>query len=161
MHRIGELWAHDAEGIFIEHRSTDTCLQALAHLRGTFEPAPRAPVAIGGGPEDDPYIVPSFMAAMVLAAAGLRTVNLGPDTPVAAFERALVHHAPALVWVSASAQVSAAHTKELARWLVALPPTITIVIGGRRGSDIASGHPRIQRVETMAQLARLASTIER
>src|SRR3569623_3365929 len=30
MHRIGELWAHDAEGIFIEHRATDACIQALA-----------------------------------------------------------------------------------------------------------------------------------
>jgi excisionase family DNA binding protein len=161
MHRIGELWAHDAEGIYIEHRATDACLQALAHLRGTFEPPPLAPIAIGGGPEEDPYIVPSFMAAMVLAAAGLRTVNLGPDTPVSAFERALAHHSPALVWVSASAQVPATRAKELARWLLALPPTITIVIGGRRGSDIASGHPRIHRVETMAELARLASTIER
>ncbi|MEP6860967.1 MAG: helix-turn-helix domain-containing protein [Deltaproteobacteria bacterium] len=161
MHRIGELWAHDAEGIFIEHRATDTCLQALAHLRSTFEPAPRVPIAIGGGPEDDPYIVPSFMAAMVVAAAGLRTVNLGPDTPVSAFERALAHHSPALVWVSASAQVPAARAKELVRWLVSLPPPITVVIGGRRGSDLVSGHPRIQRLETMAELARLASTIER
>jgi len=63
MHRIGELWAHDAEGIFIEHRATDACIQALAHLRSTLEPVPRAPVAIGGAPEDDPYMLPSFMAA--------------------------------------------------------------------------------------------------
>ena len=161
MHRIGELWAHDAEGIFIEHRATDACLQALAHLRSTFEPPLHAPLAIGGAPEDDPYIVPSFMAAMVLAAAGLRAVNLGPDTPVSAFDRAFAHHAPALVWISASAQVPPARAKELERWLLGLPSAPTIAIGGRRGGDIAPGRARIDRVESMTELAALALTIKR
>ncbi|MEO6775873.1 MAG: helix-turn-helix domain-containing protein [Kofleriaceae bacterium] len=161
MHRIGELWAHDAEGIFIEHRATDTCLLALAHLRSTFEPPAHAPIALGGGPEDDPYLVPSFMAAMVLAAAGLRAINLGPDTPVSAFERAFAHHDPVLVWVSASAEVPAARAQELESWLLGLPPATTIAIGGRHGDDIAPGRSRIRRVETMAQLATLAATIYR
>ncbi|HET9990665.1 MAG TPA: helix-turn-helix domain-containing protein [Kofleriaceae bacterium] len=161
MHRIGEVWAHDAEGIFIEHRATDACLQALAHLRSTFEPPHHAPLAVGGGPEDDPYIVPSFMAAMVLAAAGLRAVNLGPDTPVSAFDRAFAHLAPALVWISASAEVPPARAKELERWLLGLPPATTIAIGGRSGDDIAPGRARIHRVESMTQLAALAVTIKR
>ena len=163
MHRIGELWAHDAEGIFIEHRATDACIQALAHLRSTLEPVPRAPIAIGGAPEDDPYMLPSFMAAMVLGAAGMRAINLGPDTPVAAFERAYLHHAPDLVWVSASARVAPARAKAVERWLAGLPHTTTVVIGGRRADDVAKtvalGRSRIHRLDTMTELAELAATI--
>src|SRR3569833_2361172 len=123
---IAELCAHDAEGIFIEHRATDARIQALAHLRSTLEPVPRAPIAIGGAPEDDPYMLPSFMAAMVLGAAGMRAINLGPDTPVAAFERAYLHHAPDLVWVSASARVAPARAKAIERWLAGLPHTTPV-----------------------------------
>ena len=94
------------------------------------------------------------MAAMVLAAAGLRTVNLGPDTPVAAFERAL-RARPALVWVSASAQVSAARRSSHAG--SSLPPTITIVIGGRRGDEIHA--KRARRIETMTELSALATSL--
>ena len=48
-----------------------------------------APVALGAGPEDDPYILPSFLAAMVTTVAGLRAVNLGPDTPLTALQQAV------------------------------------------------------------------------
>jgi len=160
MHRIGELWAHDADGIFIEHRATDACLQALAHLRATLDPLPRAAVAIGGAPEDDPYIVPSFMAALVLGAAGMRAVNLGPDTPVAAFDRAFAHHIPELVWVSASARISPARAKTLERWLASLPASTTIAIGGRSIEDLAPGRTRVHRLDTMTELAELAAAIQ-
>ena len=161
MHRIGELWAHDADGIFIEHRATDTCLQALAQLRSTLEPAPRAAVAIGGAPEDDPYIVPSFMAAMVLGAAGMRAINLGPDTPIAAFDRAFSHYAPQLVWVSASAPLPPARAKTLERWLASLPETTAVVIGGRSSGEVAHGRSHVHRLDSMSELADLAATIAR
>lgn len=161
MHRIGDRWQRNPEGVFIEHRATDVCLQALAHLRSMFEPPARAPLALGGTPEGDPYIVPTFMAAMVLASVGMRAVNLGPDTPVSALEHAYAHHVaagsqPALVWVSASARVSPARAKDLERWLTGLPATTVAVVGGRRGHDIAENHARIRRIETMADLAAVA-----
>lgn len=154
MHRIGELWAHDAEGIFLEHRATDACLQALAHLRVAIEdPPPRARLALGGGPEDDPYLVPSFMAAMVLASAGLHVINLGPDTPIGAFDRAVARHRPDLVWISASAMVPGDLAHDLDRWFSTLPSAVTIVIGGRRGSDVRT--KRAHHVETMGELHQL------
>lgn len=155
MHRIGELWAHDPEGIFLEHRATDACLQALAPLRATFEPPARAPFAVGGAPEDDPYLLPTFMAAMVVAAAGLRAVNLGPDTPVGALDRAVAHHAPALVWLSVSSPVPAERAKELERWIATLPPATTVVVGGRHGLDLHA--KRAHAVETMSELSALAA----
>jgi methanogenic corrinoid protein MtbC1 len=131
MHRIGELWQHDPEGIFIEHRATDACIQALAQLRATFEPSPTAPFALGATPEDDPYLVPAFMAAMIVASEGLRSVNLGPDTPVGAMQRAYAWHKPTLVWVSASAPLPPERSRAIEQWLLTLPSTTVVLVGGR------------------------------
>jgi MerR family transcriptional regulator, light-induced transcriptional regulator len=157
MHAVGELWKHDHSGIFIEHRATDVCLQALAHLRGTFEPSPNAVLAIGGTPEDDPYLLPSFMAATVIAAAGMRAMNLGPDTPVAALQHAVAAHQPRLVWISASAPVPAARAKTFAKWLLALPKAVTVVCGGRGIDAIADAG--VRRLDTMVELSALAATL--
>jgi len=157
MHRIGELWAHDADGIFIEHRATDACIQALAQLRATFEPPPGAPCALGATPEADPYLIPSFMAAMVVAAAGMRSVNLGPDTPIVALAHAFTHHRPALVWISASAEVSPEHALALEQWLLSLPATATVVVGGSHGHTIGVG--RVRYADTMVELYALATKI--
>ncbi len=161
MHALGELWRHDDGGIFIEHRATDVCLQALAQLRNTFESPPTAPLALGGTPEDDPYLLPAFMAATVAAAAGMRSVNLGPDTPVSALQAAFEHHNPRLVWISASAPLPPARARALAHWLASLPATTTTVVGGRASQPIADAHPSVHRVETMGELATIAEDLVR
>jgi MerR family transcriptional regulator, light-induced transcriptional regulator len=157
MHRLGELWRHDDAGVFIEHRGTDVCLQALSHLRGTFEPSPHAPLALGGTPEDDPYIIPSVMCATVIAAAGMRTMNLGPDTPVGAFQHAFAAHAPRLVWISASASLPPARARALAHWLQSLPPNVTTVTGGRASRPLREAG--VRHAETMGELFALAASL--
>lgn len=157
MHAVGELWKHDHAGIFIEHRATDVCLQALAHLRGTLVPAPTALLAIGGTPEDDPYLLPSFMAATVIAAVGMRAMNLGPDTPVPALQHAISMHQPRLVWISASVRVPTPRARSFGRWLLGLPKTVTVVCGGR-GSD-ALADAGVRRLDSMTQLSALAESL--
>jgi excisionase family DNA binding protein len=159
MYEIGERWRHQADGVFVEHRATDACLQALVHLRSTFDPPPDGPIAVGATPEDDPYILPSMMAAMVLGAAGFRSVNLGPDTPLAALAHAASALAPRIVWVSASAPLAPARARAIARWLAALRPPSTAVIGGRHSDRIAAARPRLTRLETMTELATFASKL--
>jgi len=161
MQALGELWVHDDRGIFIEHRGTDVCLQALAYLRTTFESSSTAPVAVGGCPEDDPYILPSFMASIVVAAAGLQAINLGPDTPVSALQHAVTEHQPKLVWVSASSKLPPARARAIAHWLASLPPTVTALVGGREGSLIVEAHPAVRYVKTMDELAAIAIAIAR
>lgn len=158
MHALGELWTHDERGIFIEHRGTDTCLQAVAHLRNMIDPPANAPLAIGAAPEDDPYILPAFLAAMVTAVAGLRVVNLGPDTPLVALQEAVQHHRPRLVWISSSAPINSARARSIARWLASLK-SIEVVVGGRTSEALIASQPRIRRLETMTELAALVSGI--
>jgi excisionase family DNA binding protein len=156
MHAIGELWQHDADGVFIEHRATDVCIQALGKLRSTFEPPPQAPVALGGAPEDDPYLLPSAMAALVLAAEGFHTVNLGADTPTGALHQAVAHHQPRLVWLSASSPVPLPQAHELAAFLTSLPAGTIAVVGGRHRASIAAADRAIRTADTMAELAAIA-----
>ncbi len=159
MHQIGELWQHDEEGIFIEHRATDTCIQALAELRTTFEPPPNAPFAIGAAPEDDPYLLPAFMAAMTCAAAGMRSINLGPDTPVSALVRAVARYKPALVWVSASVAMPAEQALALEQFLLDQQAPTVALVGGRHGHAISGGG--VRWVASMTELADFASKILR
>jgi excisionase family DNA binding protein len=155
MHAIGDLWRHDPNGVVIEHRATDACVQALASLRAAIPPPLDAPLALGGAPEDDPYMLPSAMAALVLALEGFRTINLGADTPTAAFHRAVAWHQPALIWISASAPVPLAQAHELAAFLTGLPPEVTAVVGGRHAGEIAEADPRVKAAASMAELVAL------
>lgn len=159
MYTIGELWQHDANGVFIEHRATDLCLQELASLRAQVEPPPHALVALGAAPEDDPYLLPSAMAALVLAAEGLRPVNLGADTPTAALHHAVAHHRPRLVWLSVSSPVPLAQAHELAAFLTALPAGTVALVGGRHRAAIAAADPRVRTAESMTDLAAIARAL--
>lgn len=157
MHALGELWNHDDAGVFLEHRGTDVCLQALAHLRGTFEPPAAAPLAIGGTPETDPYLLPSFMAATVIAAAGMRAMNLGADTPVDALQQAAAIHKPRLVWISASATLTPARARAIVKWASSLPRSVVVVCGGRASEPLADGG--VRHLPAMSDLFVLASSI--
>lgn len=157
MHAIGELWRHDERGVFLEHRATEVCLAALGYLRGTLdEPTADAPLALGGAPEDDPYRLPTVLASMVAVEAGLRAINLGPDTPIAAMHHAIAAHHPRLVWLSATGRLAPQRARDLAHWIASLPRTVTVVVGGRSADAIAAAHPAVRRVETMSDLALIA-----
>lgn len=142
MHRIGELWRSRKDGVFVEHRATDLCIHLLNHLRSLIEVPEDAPVAVGGGPSGDPYLLASLMAATCLADAGIRAVNLGADTPAEAFEHALDAHDARLAWLSLSAPVAAPLMQEildLARRLERRDAFL--VLGGRSAGrpDLAQG----------------------
>jgi len=76
MTRLGELWRHDSAGVFIEHRATDLIVQAVTQLRALIEQPRESHRAVGGAPAGDPYLLPSMLAATVLASEGVRAVNL-------------------------------------------------------------------------------------
>jgi excisionase family DNA binding protein len=90
--RIGDLWKHSPEGVFVEHRASDICLQAVNQLRLLIDPPESGPVAVGGAPAGDPYLLSSLLATCVLREVGMQAVNLGANTPA----ETMVHAATAL-----------------------------------------------------------------
>lgn len=140
MARLGELWHGDPRGVFIEHRATDCCVQAVAELRNLIDTPDDAPIAVGGGPAGDPYLLPSLLISSALAAEGIRAVNLGPNTPVDSLRHAVNVHHPIVVWLSCSAPVGRKLGDEIAQFASALPPTIAMVVGGQQVHTLGKGH---------------------
>ena len=91
MRRLGHEWAEGRVDVWHEHRGTQLCAAALYEIRATLQgPADGTkPLAIGGGPEGDPYLLANLLAEMVLTGLGWKVVNLGPNTPLPSFRAAL------------------------------------------------------------------------
>jgi MerR family transcriptional regulator, light-induced transcriptional regulator len=161
MHRVGELWRHNGRGILVEHRATEICLDVVSALRRLL-PAPgeRAPLAVGGAPEADPYLLPTGMAGAVLAEAGFRDVNFGPNTPLELLGREAIDQGARLVWVSIS---TAGEPKALRRALRGLaevlqPRHVRLVVGGRACRAVLTrGQVGVTVAESMTELAALAA----
>lgn len=101
MARVGTEWAEGKIEVYQEHLATLRLWRILVELRGLLPtPSDRAPLALGGAPEGDPYLLPTLMAELTLADMGWRTVNIGPNTPVASLFEAVMRHRPRLVWLS-------------------------------------------------------------
>lgn len=158
MHELGELWRHDASAIYVEHRATEACIHAVAHLRGMLsEPPETAPIALGAAPTDDLYLLPSQLVAMSLVEVGMQAVNLGADTPYAALAAAVAEYAPRLVWLSVTAPLASARARAYARWLESLPDSVQIVVGGQQASTMGALPARVTRVATLSQLATIGA----
>lgn len=163
MERLGRLWRHEEVGIFLEHRAVDLVIRALARLRELLpEPPEKGPLALGGAPSTDPYLLPSMAAALVLQSEGVRATNLGPETPMEVLGLAMEKLSPHLVWLSVSATDDAPGlTGELRGLLDGLSPDGPLVaLGGRRADDLdLPPHPRLHRGASMAELSALAKAL--
>lgn len=160
MERVGELWQHEDAGIAIEHQATDTCLQAMNILR-TFlsEPPPDAPVALGGAPAKDPYLLPSLMAALTFTEIGFKSINLGADTPLESLRIAALRQQARLVWVSVSTQEA---TGALRQPLLRLADELathgaSLLVGGRTAHEIGLElRPNLLRSRSLSEAAAFA-----
>ncbi len=139
MEELGKLWQHDSAGVYVEHRATDICIQAVEQLRLLVEPQGGGAVAIGGGPPGDPYLLPPMLAAAALSADGWQAVNLGPDTPFDALLAAAERHGPRFVWISVSSIRDGREIEDGIAQLTArlAEREIALVLGGRALSNLA------------------------
>lgn len=129
---LGNLWKEGPEGIAVEHHAVDTCVQALMEVRAMIAVPARARCAIGGAVERDPYILPSLMASVVLAEAGYRTSNLGPNLPAKALRAAAEQNRAEIVWRSSSIDVPVAALRaDLKAVVPDTSKTIDLAVGGR------------------------------
>ncbi|MEZ5332564.1 MAG: B12-binding domain-containing protein [Thermoanaerobaculia bacterium] len=139
MTRIGCLWREGIDGVVVEHRATEMALQGLNALRACLPPPEGKTLAVGGGLEGDPYLLPTLAVALVLEAEGVSAVNLGATTPVAALSHAVEAMDADLVWVSVShvddAEGRSRELAALARLVAARGGVL--VVGGEAVDELA------------------------
>jgi excisionase family DNA binding protein len=104
MAAIGHEWQTERLDVWQEHRATQLCAAALYELKHELQARAERhrPLAIGGAPQGDPYLLATLLAQLVLLDAGWEAVNLGPNTPLSSLTRALRELRPRLIWLSVS-----------------------------------------------------------
>jgi excisionase family DNA binding protein len=103
MRQVGHDWEKGRVEVWHEHRGTQICAAVLYELKAGLERRDGAlPVAVGGAPEGDPYLLATLLAEMVLLDAGWDAVNLGPHTPLESLCKIVAAFRPRLLWLSVS-----------------------------------------------------------
>lgn len=164
---LGELWhcagKEGEDGIAIEHRATDICLQAVNHLRLLLPtPGEEAPLAVGAAP--DVYLLGTQIASAVMVEGGWRSVNLGAQTPLQILARAVETLRPRLVWLSLSdEEVTHSLGDGVERLLESVEHTDgALIVGGRCHREAhLPAHPLLHEGGSMADLARFARNLLR
>lgn len=163
MERIGELWQHDTAGILREHQATLACVEAILDLRALLPtPGAAAPVAIGGAPEGDFYLIPTLMAATILRETGFRDRNYGSNTPLPLLGDAAHEHSARIVWVSISSELNLPLRRQLKRLAGDLVEIeADLMIGGRMSESHVPVVANARAMSSMAELAAFAEAARR
>jgi excisionase family DNA binding protein len=165
-HHIGHQWSEGRIDVVREHHVTQAALSALFELADGMQANARAdrPVAIGGAPEHDHYLLPSMLARLMLLECGWNAINLGPHTPMTAFRNALDEYQPRLVWLSFSMAVETDAFIDEYREFYAMAESrgIAVAIGGQGLSESTRSRlPYTTYGDGMTQLASFARTLYR
>ena len=161
-HRLGEMWSCQNLEVYEERRGCEICTQLLYELRRLIpEPAPNAPLAIGGSPEGDHYSLPSQMVEIVLRESGWRPSNLGVNLPLRSLAAAVRRSNPKMFWLSVS------HIEDIEKFLSSyrefcdqIPKETVIVLGGRALDDRIRPQLRYTaHCDNLQQLARFAAAM--
>lgn len=164
MARVGHDWETARIDVWQEHRATQVCASALYDLKEEVEARAERnrPVAVGGAPETDPYLLATLLAQLVLLDAGWDAVNLGPHTPLPSLSRAMRQLRPRLLWLSVS------HLDDPAQFLPAYRDLyrgaeqqgVAVAVGGQALTDpLRSAIPYTTYGDGLSHLAAFARTL--
>ena len=157
MERIGKMWPHEQKAILTEHRATNICIESMTRLRTNFtRSADGGPIAVGGAPENDPYVLPSLMATTVLADVGFQPINLGPNTPLDVLAQFALDADARLIWIALTAPLPRATVEKALLNLTrhVRRKRLQVVIGGRATHRFAI--PQGDRTHTFASMSEMA-----
>ncbi len=164
MHRLGRDWEKGKIDVFHEHRASQLCAAALHEVmpRVASTAVEDRPVALGGAPENDPYVLPGLLAELVLRDRGWDVVNLGPNTPLASFRKALQEVRPRLLWLTVTHLENPERFLEEFRRLSqeAVTMGVPVAVGGQALTDaVRSAMPYTTYGDGLAHLAAFARTL--
>jgi MerR family transcriptional regulator, light-induced transcriptional regulator len=164
MVKVGHDWESARIDVWEEHRGTQLCAAALYDLKDELETRAEQnrPVAVGGAPEGDPYLLPTLLAQLVLLDAGWEAVQLGPNTPLPSLARAVQELRPRLLWLSISylADVPAFIRQYKDLYRVVEPEGVAVAIGGRGlVESIRSAIPYTTHGDGLSHLAAFARVV--
>ena len=97
---IGELALDESKYISKEHIYSTTLAKALSQLHLYLPAVDNMPIAIGGTLAPDPSYISSLLAETVISSTGMRTMNLGGNTPITSILETVEEFDAKLVWVS-------------------------------------------------------------
>jgi MerR family transcriptional regulator, light-induced transcriptional regulator len=164
MAEVGHEWQTARIDVWQEHRATQMCAAAVYELKDELQARAERnrPVAVGGAPEGDPYLLATLLAQLVLLDAGWEAVNLGPNTPLPSLAQALGELRPRLLWLSVSyledsAEFSAGY-KDLYR--VAERQSVAVAVGGQAlAESLRLAIPYTTHGDGLSHLAAFARTL--
>jgi methanogenic corrinoid protein MtbC1 len=164
MEKVGHDWEAARIDVWQEHRGTQLLAAVLYDLKGELEARAERnrPVAVGGAPEGDPYLLATLLAQLVLLDAGWEAVNLGPDTPLPSLTQALRELRPRLLWLSVSYLEDTAGFIGAYRDLyrAAERQGVAVAVGGRALAEaIRSAVPYTTHGDGLSHLAAFARTL--
>jgi methanogenic corrinoid protein MtbC1 len=164
LHRLGHEWTQGRIDVLHEHHGLQVCFSALYELKRLLleSAASEGPLALGGSPEKDNYLLPCLLAEMVLIDSGWSVINLGPNTPLASFERALGEFRPRMLWLSISHLENPVEFLESYRHLqeTATRLDVAVVVGGRALEDrLRAAMPSTTFGDGMKHLASFARAL--
>ena len=136
-HCVGTSWQCDEVEIYQERRGCGICLRTIDELQRMI-PAPkkRAPRAIGGSVEGDPYMLPTAMIETVLKQNGWESTSLGSGLPFATVLTAVEDLRPSLLWLTVShIENERRFLDAYASFFDAVHENVSVVVGGRALTD--------------------------
>ncbi len=132
-HDIGDLWNCGEAQVYQERRACNLCLRILGELRSLIPvPAEDAPLAIGGTPECDPYMLPTAMVEVAFRQMGWRAQSLGTHLPMTTMLDAVRDARPQILWLSVShIDDEQRFLEEYRSFYEQVSSDVAVVVGGR------------------------------